>query len=359
MSEEQLTVAELLARSGTSPSGSGSRRRRRRSLEEGGISVAELTGSIPRVTEKPEDARHTTSPIDSIVDKDEKPEAKKAEKKADAGTKSAAEQQPKAEKAEAAKDKKASDDSQVKKPAESTKAKKTSEPQTASEEKTSEKAEAARESRDDDTMVLRVFTDGESAPLTTGSFPAVPAQGKQGEQASPAITATTAPKSTKSEDTEQSSDKADATSVLPKVVVDDEDEPEHTATKVQQAETSQDIPQDATEEDNFFPEEDEDADDLVDDAEEEYDEDEKPSIAGIVVTAVVAFIIGVLVFYAFMSLWASSVMPLIVIIAALVVTVAIGVAVHSLKTGKDTLTTVLATVTGLVLTFGPALVTGL
>lgn len=356
MSEEQLTVAELLARSGTSPSGSGSRRRRRRSLEEGGISVAELTGSIPRVTEKPEDARHTTSPIDSTVEKDEKSEvkqAKQAEKKADAGTKSAAEQQPKAEKAEATKDKKASDDSQVKKPAESTKAKKFSEPQTASEEKTSEKAEAARESRDDDTMVLRVFTDGESAPLTTGSFPAVPAQGKQGEQAFPA---TTAPKS---EDTEQSSDKADATSVLPKVVVDDEDEPEYTAAKVQQADTSQDIPQDATEEDNFFPEEDEDADDLVDDAEEEYDEDEKPSIAGIVVTAVVAFIIGVLVFYAFMSLWASSVMPLIVIIAALVVTVAIGVAVHSLKTGKDTLTTVLATVTGLVLTFGPALVTGL
>ena len=64
-------------------------------------------------------------------------------------------------------------------------------------------------------------------------------------------------------------------------------------------------------------------------------------------------------FYAFMSLWASSLMPLIVIVLALVVTVAIGVAVHSLKTGKDTLTTVLATITGLVLTFGPALVTGL
>lgn len=329
MSEEQLTVAELLARSGKSPSGSGSRRRRRRSLEEGGISVAELTGSIPRVTEKPEDARHTTSPIDSTVDKDEKPEAKKAE---------------------AAKDKKASDDSQVKKPAESMKAKRISEPQIASEEKTSEQAEAARESRDDDTMVLRVFADGESAPLTTGSFPAVPAQGKQREQAS---------KASRVEDAEQSSDKADATSVLPKVVVDDEDELEHTATKVQQVDTSQDIPQDAVEVDDFFPEEDEDTDDLVDAAEAEYDEDEKPSIAGIVVTAVVAFIIGVLVFYAFMSLWASSVMPLIVIIAALVVTVAIGVAVHSLKTGKDTLTTVLATVTGLVLTFGPALVTGL
>lgn len=44
---EKLTVAELLARSGRTASSGG--RRRRRSLDEGGISVAELTGSIPVV----------------------------------------------------------------------------------------------------------------------------------------------------------------------------------------------------------------------------------------------------------------------------------------------------------------------
>lgn len=50
MSEEKLTVAELLARANkTKSADSAPRRRRRRSLEEGGISVAELTGSIPRV----------------------------------------------------------------------------------------------------------------------------------------------------------------------------------------------------------------------------------------------------------------------------------------------------------------------
>ena len=296
MSEEQLTVAELLARSGKSSSGSGSRRRRRRSLEEGGISVAEFTGSIPRVTEKPEDARHTTSPIDSTADKAEQEPRQEATKPA--ATKPAT---PKVTQPEAAKP-------QVKQP-EATKPK--------------------RESRDDDTMVLRVFTDGESAPLTTGSFLAVPQQ--------------TAQKSESHTPTQE----ADATSVLPKVVVEDEDEPA-----------------DIAEEDDFFPEDDEDIEgfDDTDDAyydDEVAEEDEKPSIASIVVTAIVAFIIGVLVFYAFMSLWASSLMPLIVIVAALVVTVAIGVAVHSLKTGKDTLTTVLATVTGLVLTFGPALITGL
>ncbi|QFQ03205.1 hypothetical protein CUROG_09305 [Corynebacterium urogenitale] len=51
---EKLTVAELLARNARSSSdGSSNRpRRRRRSLEEGGISVAELTGSIPVVTQQ-------------------------------------------------------------------------------------------------------------------------------------------------------------------------------------------------------------------------------------------------------------------------------------------------------------------
>ena len=51
---KQLTVAELLARAGRETGGGETpRRRRRRSLEEGGISVAELTGSIPAVKEKP------------------------------------------------------------------------------------------------------------------------------------------------------------------------------------------------------------------------------------------------------------------------------------------------------------------
>lgn len=50
MSEEKLTVAELLARRQKEGAPSEPpRRRRRRSLEEGGVSVQELTGSIPRV----------------------------------------------------------------------------------------------------------------------------------------------------------------------------------------------------------------------------------------------------------------------------------------------------------------------
>lgn len=68
MSEEkQLTVAELLARAGRDAD-SGEKpkpRRRRRNLEEGGVSVAELTGSIPKVPAKPAEARHSSVPIDA------------------------------------------------------------------------------------------------------------------------------------------------------------------------------------------------------------------------------------------------------------------------------------------------------
>lgn len=61
---EKLTVAELLARNGRSSSDSSSNRprRRRRSVEDGGVSVAELTGSIPVVKPEDEAAAATAQP---------------------------------------------------------------------------------------------------------------------------------------------------------------------------------------------------------------------------------------------------------------------------------------------------------
>ncbi|MEJ4100579.1 hypothetical protein V5S96_09465 [Corynebacterium mastitidis] len=65
--EKQLTVAELLERAqanrGSAQRASG--RRRRRSLEDGGISVAELTGSLSRVKDKPAESKHSSVPIDT------------------------------------------------------------------------------------------------------------------------------------------------------------------------------------------------------------------------------------------------------------------------------------------------------
>lgn len=81
MSEKQLTVAELLARSGKAEATSETPRRRRRNLEEGGVSVAELTGNIPKVKAKPAEPKHSNEPIDtpsteetivlSVVDEDD------------------------------------------------------------------------------------------------------------------------------------------------------------------------------------------------------------------------------------------------------------------------------------------------
>ena len=66
--DKQLTVAEILARAQKENPEAGARRRRRRSLEEGGVSVAELTGSIKKVEAKPTEARHSSIPIDAPED---------------------------------------------------------------------------------------------------------------------------------------------------------------------------------------------------------------------------------------------------------------------------------------------------
>ena len=58
MADKQLTVAELLARAENGNSDSNRRPRRRRSLEDGGVSVAELTDSFKKVDVKPVEGRH-------------------------------------------------------------------------------------------------------------------------------------------------------------------------------------------------------------------------------------------------------------------------------------------------------------
>jgi len=64
--EKQLTVAELLARNKKDRTDKDEQtsRRRRRSLDEGGVSVAELTGSLKKVKSTPPEAKHTNVSID-------------------------------------------------------------------------------------------------------------------------------------------------------------------------------------------------------------------------------------------------------------------------------------------------------
>lgn len=84
MSEDkQLTVAELLARAGSeNRDGAASRPRRRRSLDDGGVSVAELTGSLKKVEAQPAESKHSSVPLDAPAEPEkpaEKPEPEQTE----------------------------------------------------------------------------------------------------------------------------------------------------------------------------------------------------------------------------------------------------------------------------------------
>ena len=68
MADKQLTVAELLARAEKENPSGARRPRRRRSLEDGGVSVAELTDSFKKVDAKPAEVKHSSVPIDAPSD---------------------------------------------------------------------------------------------------------------------------------------------------------------------------------------------------------------------------------------------------------------------------------------------------
>ena len=92
--KKQLTVAELLARNAKDrPGEEKSPRRRRRSLDEGGISVAELTGNLEKVKATPAEAKHSNVSIDETAPVIPAPKKETATKAA-SGTKPNALQQP-------------------------------------------------------------------------------------------------------------------------------------------------------------------------------------------------------------------------------------------------------------------------
>ena len=84
--EKQLTVAELLARNSKGRAGAdsegGSRRRRRRSLEDGGVSVAELTGNLEKVKATPAESKHSNVSIDETAPVIPAPKQEQDEKQA-------------------------------------------------------------------------------------------------------------------------------------------------------------------------------------------------------------------------------------------------------------------------------------
>lgn len=259
MSDKQLTVAELLARSGRDTGDSKAPRpRRRRSLEEGGISVAELTGSIPAVKAKPAESKHSSVPIDAPAEETPTPAAQELSPVDRTAAKVAEKQAEKTAKTE--------------KPASPT-------PGT------------------DETVVFQKVQGEEpekAAPAPeTGEIPAV-------KTATATATATAAP--------EVDVEEAD---------VEKQAEP-----------------------------------DTLEDAEDTGEVEEKTSVTGVILMALIGIVLGVVVFKGFELLWENFSRPVVAVLAV-VATVGIVGVVKALRTVNDGLSMFLAGLVGLVMTFGP------
>ncbi|OFN41335.1 hypothetical protein HMPREF2559_02775 [Corynebacterium sp. HMSC072G08] len=291
--EKQLTVAELLARNKQERTGGDKPRRRRRSLEEGGVSVAELTGSLKKVEATPAQAKHSNVDIDETapVIPAPKPEAAQSDAAQSDAAKSAPAQS-EAERIEALKK------AEFAKKAEEAKKK-------AAEKKATEDKAAA--------------SSIDEAPLDPKAEENRRILAEKRER--DAVTAASTPST-------------GDTTVIKKV----EDEP---AAQLEDAATTEiDRVDDAEDAD---PAEYEDAED-----------DGKLNPVSIILLALVGIVLGAVVYKGFEILWTNFNKGLVAALAVAVTAAMAGV-VHALRTDRDKAAIVLSIIVGLVLTFGALL----
>ncbi|WP_314029444.1 hypothetical protein [Corynebacterium argentoratense] len=266
MSEEgKLSVADLLARQGGEQTTSRPRRRRR-SLEEGGVSVAELTGNLPVVDSVPEQPRHTSVPLDAELEEALQAQPEDADK---AGNAEKADKPAKTEKADEA----------------------------------AAKPDKPTPAADETKVIPKVKDQPEAKSAAEPADPAVPA-----------VSASFAPS--------------------------------------ERTETAQ-----AAEEHPLF--------DAGDTSSEERDTEAldtedgaRVSILAVILMSAIAVVLGAALFKGFEYLWANMGLPVAPILALLATAGIVGI-VHVMRTERDRLSMLLAALAGAVLTFGPALITGI
>lgn len=291
--EKQLTVAELLARNKQERTGGDKPRRRRRSLEEGGVSVAELTGSLKKVEATPAQAKHSNVDINETapVIPAPKPEAAQSDAAQSDAAKSAPAQS-EAERIEALK--------------KAEFAKKAEEAKKKAAEKKATEDKAAASSIDEAPLDPKAEEDRR-----------ILAEKRERDAVKAASTPSTGD-----------------TTVIKKV----EDEP---AAQLEDAATTEiDRVDDAEDAD---PAEYEDAED-----------DGKLNPVSIILLALVGIVLGAVVYKGFEILWTNFNKGLVAALAVAVTAAMAGV-VHALRTDRDKAAIVLSIIVGLVLTFGALL----
>lgn len=413
--DKQLTVAELLARARKdNPDAGTPKRRRRRSLEDGGISVAELTGSFPAVTDAPPQAKHTAVSIDgdekpSTPAKTPKPEPKKPEPTPAAVTPEAKKPEGKPSVTKPAETKKPAEAKkpEVKTPAAKTPAAKAPVATPAETKAPAAKKAAEAKKPEPKTPVAKapaakpteakkpaLKTPAAKAPATKPAEPKKP--GEKSSVVKPAETKKPEPKKpepkapvAKPAEAKKPAAKTPAPAkkpvdakkppvapTKPAAAETDDDAKTGVLKKVdaQEPKTAADTKRSAVEapvasstpkveDTGVMPAVNDSAEGgnvrLAErprtDVEEETEEESGGSPGAVIGMAVVGVVLGAVVFFVFEMLW-GALNPWLTGALALLVTVAMIFTVRALRTARDSMTMTLAGLVGLVTTFGPALI---
>ncbi|PXY03820.1 hypothetical protein [Corynebacterium striatum] len=311
--EKQLTVAELLARNAKERAGAesegGSRRRRRRSLEDGGVSVAELTGNLKKVTTTPAQSKHSSVSIDETAPVIPAPKQEEDSKKAEA---------PESDKVKDA------------------------------------KTESAFQPSTEDTRVIK-RVDEKSAPKKSAPKQSAPAVADKSDVAKSGVAKSGVAKSGVAKSDAVKGDKTDEAEA--KLAEKESDAKlDDALTPATDGATDASVPVKASEKELDKKDQ---ADvvetDVVETEEDFEEEDEKLNPFSVLLLALIGIVLGAVVFKGFEILW-DSFSRSVVAILAIAVTALMVALVHVLRTNRDGISMTLAAFVGLVLTFGPLLI---
>ena len=337
--KNQLTVAELLARNKKARGEKDGKdekrsRRHRRSLEEGGISVAELTGNLKKVKAAPVEAKHTSVSIDEDAPvirapkpeekadsaSAKKPAAKPAEKAAEkAAEKPAAKAAQPAAKDAAKKNQPSADDTAV--------------IQRVDKKKADEAEAATARPAAGKAATGKAATGKAATGKATADKPAAekPAADKAAAE-KPAAEKERAEKGTKATGAAAAGAGAAAAGGATAAAVPASKK----AGVAKNAEETGNLPK--VEDDEDWVEE----------------EHEKLNPVSILLMIVAGILLAIVIFKGFEILWDSFPRLVVAVLAVCVTAIMVGVT-HALRTARDGFSMFLAGFTGLILTFGPLL----
>ena len=317
--KKKLTVAELLARDKKARGEKGGKddkrsRRHRRSLDEGGISVAELTGNLKKVEASPAEAKHTSVSIDEDAPVIRAPKTADATD-ADSAKKSADKPAAKAAAKPAASAPSAAQ-STAKKPA--------------AAGAVQEAAKKKQPSADDTAVIQRVDKAKADDAKPAAEKPTVDKSGA--DKATAAKPVAEKPKADKGAKAAGAGAAAAGAGAAAAAAVPASKK----AGVAKSAEETGNLPK------------------VEDDEEWIEEEHEKLNPVSILLMIVAGILLAIVIFKGFEILWDSFPRLVVAILALCVTAIMVGVT-HALRTARDGFSMFLAGFTGLILTFGPLL----